>query len=155
MLDAERKVALALTYTNCLPGLSLLKYVYHNNDEGFRRMASICSRHPDVHMWISFESGQTLLEDTNLQSLVVVVSAPQVGFAAMNNRETVEFRPAPAATERGEDAKTGVDDTHLGTEAENRPYFGYSSVFCFWRLFYVGFEITDSYLLQMQIVCFI
>ena len=51
------------------------------------------------------------MEDTNLQSLVVVVSAPQVGFAAMNNRETVEFRPAPAATERGEDAKTGVDDT--------------------------------------------
>ena len=96
-----------------------------------------------------------LLEDTNLQSLVVVVSAPQVGFAAMNNRETVEFRPAPAATERGEDAKTGVDDTHLGTEAENRPYFGYSSVFCFSRLFCFCLEITNSYLLQMQIVCFI
>lgn len=57
------------------------------------------------------QGNQGNLEDTNLQSLVVVVSAPQVGFAAMNNRETVEFRPAPAATERGEDAKTGVDDT--------------------------------------------
>ena len=33
----------------------------------------------------------------------------------MNNRETVEFRPVPAATERGEDAKTGVDDIKVET----------------------------------------